>query len=255
MSAAFAPELEDTREETCHIIMDWTKRVLTLILAFTLASCTQQTATPVPVSPTALAAAVQETTETDQPGQLVSLRTEIPPLIDGQVDESWSATSPLQVPLTWGMGSSEHALDVELRSTHTDETISFLAQWAGEPPSGQENTTANRLTVHWRIPEKAAQYLDCTVVCHTASVDGNGHLAYANTETIPQGGSDPLEAAGGWFAGIWTFEWSRPLISANPFDLQFDDLDQVYTFMVKVFERVEGRPDPVSERHQLVFQP
>ena len=235
--------------------MNSTVHVRVLLIVVALVGCTTVATGTTAVSPTATSSPVSEPTDTGTSDQLVSRRVDFLPTIDGQVEESWSAASPLQIPLTWGMGSSEYALDVELRSMHTDETISFLAQWAGEPPTGQENTTSNRLTVHWRIPEEAAQHLDCAVVCHTASVDGSGRLAYANTETIPQGGSGPLQAAGGWNAGIWTFEWSRPLISANPFDLQFDDLDRAYTFMVKVFERVEGRPDPVSERHQLVFQP
>jgi hypothetical protein len=153
------------------------------------------------------------------------------------------------------MDGSEHALDVELRAVHTDEAVSFLAQWPGEPPSGKENTMANKLTLHWRIPEPEAQVLDCSVVCHTAFAGGNGRFVYANTETIPQGGSGSLTAAGGWDAGTWTLEWSRPLASANPFDLQLDDRDRTYTFLVKVFERIEGRPDPVSERYLLVFQP
>ena len=113
----------------------------------------------------------------------------------------------------------------------------------------------NRLTVHWRIPEPAARRVDCTVVCHTAFADGEGRFAYANAETIPQGGSGALPAAGNWDGKAWTLEWSRPLLSGNPYDLQFASLDQAYTFLVKVFERVEGRPDPVSARHLLVFQP
>jgi hypothetical protein len=159
------------------------------------------------------------------------------------------------VPLAWGLGGTEHALDVELRALHTDTAVYLLAQWRGEPPSGEENTVSNKLTIHWRIPEAAAQGLDCTVVCHTAFTDGNGRFAYANAETIPQGGSEALPVAGRWDAGTWTLEWSRPLVSANPFDLQFDDPDGAYAFLVKVFERIEGRPDPVSERHLLVFQP
>jgi hypothetical protein len=199
---------------------------------------------------------VPDPTESGWAGQqLASQHVDVPPIIDGHVEESWLEAAPLRVPLTWGMESSEHALDVELRALHTGESISFLAQWTGTPPSGQENMTYNRLTVHWRIPDLGAQHLDCMVVCHTAFVDGNGRLAYANTETIPQGGSDPLEAAGTFDAGVWTVEWRRPLASPNPFDLQFADLDRAYTFRVKVFERVEDRPDPISGQHQLVFHP
>ena len=118
-----------------------------------------------------------------------------------------------------------------------------------------ENTVENKFTLHWRIPDPAAQHLDCAIACHTAFADGSGRFAYANAETIPQGGSGALPVAGKWDGQIWTLEWSRPLLNGNPFDLQFADLDQAYTFFVKVFERVEGHPDPVSARHLLVFQP
>jgi hypothetical protein len=47
--------------------------------------------------------------------------------------------------------------------------------------------------------------------------------------------------------------WSRPLISANAYDLQFDDLSAAYPFFVKVFMRTDGQPDPVSEPQALVF--
>jgi hypothetical protein len=194
---------------------------------------------------------------TDASGRLMARRVASPPVIDGQVDSFWASTVPLQLPLTWGLDGTEHALDVELRALHTDEAVYFLAQWPSGPPSGEENTVFNKFTVHWRIPqlEASAQRLDCTVACHTAFANGEGRFVYANAETIPQGGSEALSAAGGWHAGTWTLEWSRPLVNTNPFDLQFVDLDQDYIFFVKVFQRVEGRPDPVSERHLLVFQP
>jgi len=155
--------------------------------------------------------------------------------------------------MKWGMDGVERALEVELRALHTDDAVFFLAQWPGEQPSGEENTVANKLTLHWRVPEPAAQRLDCTVVCHTAFADGRGRFVYANAETIPQGGSEALPAAGAWDGGTWTLEWSRPLLNDNPFDLQFTDLEEPYSFRIKIFERVDGRPDPISERHDLVF--
>jgi hypothetical protein len=143
---------------------------------------------------------------------------------------------------------------VELRALRSGEALYFLAQWPGGPPSGGENTVFNKLTVHWRIPDAPARRLDCTVACHTAFANGQGHFVYANAETIPQGGDGALPAAGGWQASAWTLEWSRPQINGNPFDLQFDDPEGPYLFLVKVFERVEGRPDPVSLLHRLVFE-
>jgi hypothetical protein len=159
------------------------------------------------------------------------------------------------VPLTWGADGTEHALDVELRAVHDEQKLYLLARWPGERPAGDDNTVYNQLTVHWRIPEPEATRLDCSVACHTVFVDGQGRVAYANAETIPHGGSETLQVAGGWKDGQWTLEWSRPLVNGNPFDLQLEDRDRAYTFMVKIFARIEGRPDPVSRPHQLVFVP
>ena len=238
---------------------------LFLLTAMVVAGCAVGTtvvpaATP-PPTPTATAMLSSTPTPqamtTDAPGRLIVRRVASPPVIDGQVDSVWASTVPLQLPLTWGLDGTEHALDVELRALHTDEAVYFLAQWPSGPPSGEENTVFNKFTVHWRIPqvEASAQRLDCTIACHTAFANGEGRFVYTNAETIPQGGSEALSAAGGWRAGTWTLEWSRPLVNTNPFDLQFVDLDQDYLFFVKVFQRVEGRPDLVSERHLLVFQP
>ena len=211
---------------------------------------------PVPAG-VAVLSSTPEATSSDVAGQLTAWCTVSPPVIDGQVDPVWATIEPLRMGLTWGIRGTERAFDLELRALRTDEAIHLLAQWPGEPPSGEENTVSNKLTVHWRIPELAgtAQGLDCTVACHTAFADGQGRFAYVNAETIPQGVSETLSAAGGWSAGTWTLEWQRPLVSANPYDLQFTDLGQAYRFYVKVFEGVEGRPDPVSEVHVLTFQP
>jgi hypothetical protein len=220
-----------------------------LLLAAVVVGCVSRATLPPTTAPTP----TPEAMPVNAAGRLVSRRVASPPVIDGQVDAVWDTSVPLRLPLTWG--GTEHALDVELRALHTDEAVYFLAQWPGEQPFGEEDTVFNKLTVHWRIPEAAASRLDCNVACHTAFADGRGRFVYANAETIPQGGSEALPTAGGWSAGTWTLEWSRPLLNGNPFDLQFADLDRAYLFFVKVFERVEGRPDPVSERHLLVFQP
>jgi hypothetical protein len=214
----------------------------------TASTAATQAASAVPPAP-------QETVEQTPTGRLISRRVDSPPAVDGQVEGLWATAAPLEVPLTWGWGDTEHAFDVQLRSLYTDDALYLLAQWPGEQPSGDESVVFNEFTLHWRIPELAAATLDCTVACHTASADGQGRFRYANAETIPQGGSESLSVAGGWKAGAWTLEWSRPLRNNNPFDLQFDDLDQPYPFLVKVFVRVEGRPDPVSGRQLLVFEP
>jgi hypothetical protein len=153
------------------------------------------------------------------------------------------------------MDGPEIALEVQLRALWASDALYLLAQWPGAPPSGEQDTVSNLFTLHWRIPDAAAQGLDCEVACHTAHVDGLGRIAYANGETIPPGGSAALQAAGGWKEGTWTLEWGRPLRNSNPYDLQFGNLEAGYPFLVKVFQRIEGRPDPVSGRYSLVFGP
>jgi len=182
------------------------------------------------------------------------------PTIDGQLDAVWATAQPLRLTLrkrgTDGERTSD-TMNMELRAVHDQEAIYFAAQWTGGAPSGDEGVIGNKLTVHWRIPETEAarRRLDCNVVCHTAFADDRGRLAYANAETIPSGGSETLSAAGGWQAGIWTIEWGRPLLSANPYDLQFQDLERSYLFFVKLFGEGAGHPDFVSDRNHLVFQP
>jgi hypothetical protein len=214
------------------------------------------------LSSTATAVKTSTPVATPEPGdeRLVARPVGAPPTIDGQVETQWQAAEPLRVPLTWGAEGTEHALDVELWALHDEQTLYLLARWPGERPAGEKNTVYNQFTVHWRIPEPDAAHLDCNVACHTVFADGSGRVSYANAETIPHGGSETLQVAGGWQgngagAGTWTLEWSRPLINGNPFDLQLEDRDRAYAFIVKVFARIEGRPDPISKPHQLVFAP
>jgi hypothetical protein len=231
--------------------------VLALALLAALLSCTPRQPMPIAATQGAVArfSATREVAGGDTEERLISRRVSSPPVVDGRIESVWDTGEPLRVPLTWGPGGTERALDVVLRALHTDRAVFFLAQWPGERPSGGQDVVANKLTLHWLIPETVARRLDCHVVCHTAFADGAGQFVYANAETIPQGGSGALPASGGWDAGTWTLEWSRPLTSGNPYDLQFTDLERSYSFLVKVFEEYEDRPDPTSERHLLVFQP
>jgi hypothetical protein len=269
------PDLRLTRliHKRWHIRVGVTRSrpLITILLAAVVVGCTVRTAMPPTTTPSAMRMSTATSTlrptrvmtaiepsSTKMPGdvagRLVLHQVASPPVIDGQVDAIWTVAEPLFLPLTWGMHGSERALGVELQGLRTDEAVYFLAQWLGEPPSGEKNTVSNKLTVHWRIPDAAARRLDCTVACHTANANGQGHFVYANAETIPQGGGEALLAAGGWHAGTWRLEWSRPLVSNNPFDLQFDDPKGLYLFFIKIFERIEGQADPVSPLHQLVFE-
>jgi hypothetical protein len=46
-------------------------------------------------------------------------------------------------------------------------------------------------------------------------------------------------------------EWSRPKVSESPYDQNITDGEQGYRFFVKLFLGLEGRPDPVSNVHEL----
>jgi hypothetical protein len=206
---------------------------------------------PAPASASAAAA-----TSTDVP-TLLSRHVAEPPLVDGEVDGVWFKAVPLSVPLTWGRHAEEMALAVRLRSLYTDQAIYFLAQWPEAQPATEPGVMRNRLTLHFDLPAPtpdAAKHM-CLVACHTAFADAAGSLAYLSAETIPPGRTSPLPAAGGWHAGVWQLEWSRPLLVDNHFDLQFEDLEQAYRFFVKVFQWQEGRADPVSKDCQLLFLP
>jgi hypothetical protein len=238
----------------------WTRLGAVLLWIAVLVGCSAAVTAPAPTStplPGSEAADTQQAPEEPAPdrapGRLVSHPTGSPPAIDGQIESLWEAAEPLSVPLTWGMDGTEHALDVEMRALYDEQALYLLATWPGERPVEAENTVYNQFTVHWRIPEPDAARLDCNIACHTIFADGAGRVAYANAETIPHGGSETLPVAGGWEDGVWTLEWSRPLVNGNPFDLQLADRERAYTFRVKVFARVEGRPDPISQPHQLVF--
>lgn len=197
----------------------------------------------------------------DAPGavHLVAQRASIAPVVDGAIDASWNNAVPLDVPLAWGMRGTDHAYTAELRALYTADAIYFLARWpdATLPLSKpEERRIANKLTVHWRIPPPAAGLAApaCDVACHTAFSDGSDRIVDLHTETIPPGTDEALPVAGRLRDGAWTVEWSRPLQSDNPNDLPLTDLRAAYPFFVKVFEGREGRPDPVSALHTLVFE-
>ena len=188
--------------------------------------------------------------------QLVSQRVSVSPVIDGGLEVTWESAPAVDIPLTWGAHSTEHALHVQMRSAHTDEAVFFFASWEGSPPTRAADTIRNRLTMHYDMAEPwpGARDVACLVACHTAYTDGTGRLAHVTAETIPTGQTDPLPSAGGWSDGRWNLEWSRPLVHDNLFDVQFHDLEEAYSFFLKVFEGKEGLADPVSSSQELVFR-
>ena len=175
-----------------------------------------------------------------------------PPVIDGQVESVWEAVPPTTVLLTTRDNDASAATEATLRAVYDAQNLYLLARWP-EPNPVPGTGDVNKLTVHWQI---VPTFIHCSVACHTAYVDASSRsLRTVNAETIPQAGSEALPAAGAWNDGEWTLEWSRPLLSDNPYDLQFADLGIDYPFRVKVFEHQTDQPDPMSDTVLLRFQP
>lgn len=189
-------------------------------------------------------------------GRLEASRVSAAPRLDGRMDAVWATARPLRVLLAAPSHGSglQGAREIELRAVHTADMLYLLARWPGEPPPDDADTTFNQLTIHRTIPTLAGSPAPaCGAACHTAYVDGRGRVAYMNSETIPQGGQDALSAGGGWAEGAWSVAWRRPLVSANAYDVQFDDLSATSLFFVKIFERADRRSDAVSKPYALVF--
>jgi hypothetical protein len=183
--------------------------------------------------------------------------------MDGAVEEAWNRAPVLTVPLHYGLHGDEPAGMLQLRSLHDAERVYFLARWPAQSPGDEPDVWRNVLTVHWRLVDPGlvsgdstgSDGLACTVGCHTATADGQGRLVGIRSETIPPGLNQDLPAGGQWTDGMWTMEWSRPKISESPYDQNLTEQDQGYRFFVKLFLGLEGRPDPVSNVHELRLSP
>jgi hypothetical protein len=196
---------------------------------------------------------------------LLSRAVTAPPVIDGLVEEVWDQAPALSVPLHYGLHGADPAGELEMRSLHDDAHVYFLARWQAEPPASQPDpgetgpVLRNTMTVHWRLADQGlvsgestgSDGLACTVACHTATADEQGRLVGVRSETIPPGLDDDLASGGGAAQGAWTVEWSRPRVSDSPYDQHLTDPVRGYRFFVKLFQGIEGEPDPVSDVHEL----
>ncbi len=190
---------------------------------------------------------------------LHSVTVDAAPTIDGVMDASWEQAPMLTAALHYGLHGDEPAGAVELRSLYDDTNVYFLVRWTAETPGGEANVWRNLATVHWRLADSGqvsgestgSDGLACTVGCHTATADGLGGLVGIRAETIPPGLDEDLPSGGGWTAGEWLLEWSRPRASASPYDQNLTDPTQDYRFFIKLFRGLDGRADPVSDVHEL----
>ncbi len=194
---------------------------------------------------------------------LVSTMTEQPPAMDGLVESAWEQAPPLSAQLHHGLHGQDPAGTLEMRSLYDEDQVYFLARWETDAPGGEPDAWRNLFTMHWRLTDAGlvsgestgSEGLACTVACHTATADGTGQLIGIRSETIPPGLDDDLPAGGGWTAGMWTLEWSRPRVSSSPYDQHLTDPDHGYRFFFKLFrsdlEGLGGVADPVSDVHEL----
>ncbi len=190
---------------------------------------------------------------------LRSVAVEAPPVMDGVVETAWASAPVLTTTLHYGLHGEEPAGAVALRSLHDAERVYFLARWPAETPGSEPNVWRNLATVHWRLVDPGevsgestgSEGLACTVGCHTATATGGGTLIGIRAETIPPGLNEDLPSGGGWSAGEWLLEWSRPKVSASPYDQNLTDPAQGYRFFVKLFRGLADRPDPTTDVHEL----
>jgi hypothetical protein len=194
---------------------------------------------------------------------LLSALAKEAPVMDGAVDKAWSAAPALAVPLHHGLHGSKLAGTMQLRSLYDEDRVYFLARWSSPEPGGEPDAWRNLMTMHWRLEDAGlvsgestgSEGLACTVACHTATADDQGHLVGIRDETIPPGLDDDLPAGGGWAQGLWTLEWSRPRVSTSPYNQDIADPEQGYRFFVKLFLGLEDQAEPVSDLHELRLSP
>ena len=58
-----------------------------------------------------------------------------------------------------------------------------------------------------------------------------------------------------WQDGMWTLEFGRALVTESEFDVQFEDLTQLYHFGVAVFDNAQVRHAYQEDVAILVFKP
>ena len=182
-----------------------------------------------------------------------------PPSMDGVMEAAWEQAPVLAAPLHYGLRGDEPVGEIELRSLHDNDNVYFLARWPAETPGSEPDLWRNLATIHWRLVSSGevsgestgSDGLACTVGCHTATADGQGRLVGIRAETIPPGLEDDLLSGGGWAEGEWLLEWSRPRVSASPYEQNLTDPAQNYRFFIKLFLGLDDRADPVSDVHEL----
>jgi hypothetical protein len=69
----------------------------------------------------------------------------------------------------------------------------------------------------------------------------------------PDGSRGDLSAKGRWEAGFWTVEFRRKLVTGQPDDVNFTDLNRTYLFAVAVSDNASGAEHSFSGLLRLRF--
>jgi hypothetical protein len=165
-------------------------------------------------------------------------------------DARWRQATSAFFPLHEGShGALTHEV-VELRALYDTQRIAFRARWR----EAQWATETPLFTLFWRKDGLPEQRGECHTACHHAFGDNRGGLKLVIASVVPAGREEPMAAQAQWRDGLWTLVWSRPLISNEATDVQFNDLTQHYPVRAKVWRNQVAAPAWVSERYALRFR-
>jgi len=145
-----------------------------------------------------------------------------------EVEQAWDIAAPLNVRLSGGL-----ALTIQVRAVYSPHSIYFWLRWPDTlraPPS--PTVQQQRATVTWRRGETIG---GCAVACH-ASFSAGQRIDDVQL-VAPDVTAAPFTLVlDQWRDGWWTLGYSRPLVTADPVDVQFSDLHSTYRFGLDVAE-------------------
>lgn len=184
---------------------------------------------------------------------LVAVPLRVPPGVGpwpSLIEQAWEAAPELDLPLRAGRTDGT-TLDVRLRAVYTPSTLYLWLRW----PDDLANTASlgaqqQRATVTWK---QAAAIGGCAVACHASF--SQGRQIDSLQLVAPDVSADlPAPLVGAWSDGAWTLGYGRPLVTANPVDVQFINLHDTYHFGLDVDD---GRLSSHTSGEELTlrFQP
>ncbi len=151
-----------------------------------------------------------------------------PPAVDGDLDEVWRGVVPLSLPV--GVAQAGDGARVDIRAAVAGNELYLLVRWPQHVHPMEDTPTQDRLSLLWNRGEPLG---GCAIVCHTAYATGPV-ASYAGLTASGFSAAVADQFGGGWRDGYWSFAYSRGLTTANPLDIQFDDLGKAYHFGLSI---------------------